>query len=351
MKVAVVCPYALDQPGGVQSHTRELVHRLLTAGDDAWLVGPGTEPGGVPMRSVGGSVRVPANKSVAPVSLAPGAVARVRKALVGADVIHVHEPLIPVVGWGAVRARPAVHTFHADPSGLVRRIYRVFGPALARVRAGAAATAVSEVAASAIQPFVDCAEIIPNGVDVASYRSTGMAGTPGRVAFLGRNEPRKGLDVLESAWPSIRMAVPGATLHVLGASGSDRDGIRYLGRVDESTKRSELAAASVFCAPNRGGESFGITLVEGMAAGCAVVASDLESFRAVAGDAALFVPPGEPAALADAVISLLWNEPRAKGLAGAGMQRARRYDWAAIVPRYRRLYQQVVAELHPPGGR
>lgn len=351
MRVAVVCPYSFDEPGGVQSQSRELVERLLAAGDDAWLVGPGIPSREAPMRSVGGSVRIPANRSRAPISLAPVAMSRVRKSLAGADVVHVHEPLMPVVSWAAVRARPAVLTFHADPSRAVRRTYRILSPLLGRLTAGAGITAVSEVAASAIRPFAHHVEIIPNGVDVGFFRPAGVGAVPGRVAFLGRDEPRKGLDVLKAAWASIRARVPGATLHVMGATGSDGDGIRYLGRADESTKRQELAAATVFCAPNLGGESFGITLVEAMAARCAVVASDLESFRAVASDAALFVPPGESAALAEAVVALLRNEPRMLAMSDAGMRRARRYDWNVIVPRYRQVYQQTAAELRRPGGR
>ncbi len=349
MRVAVVSPYSLDHPGGVQSHARELVARLNRAGDVAWLVAPGTEidpAGAIVTRPVGPAWLVPANGSRAPVALGPAVIRRVRRALEGADLVHVHEPLVPLVSWAALGAEPTVLTFHADPSPVVRRLYRWAAPLLRSVVSRArSVTAVSEVAASAIRAFAPELHVIPNGIEVDSYRLPDAPRIPGRVVFLGRRDPRKGLEDLESAWPSIRRRLPGATLRVLGADGAGGDGVEYLGRVDEATKRRELAAAEVFCAPNRGGESFGITLVEGLAAGCAAVASDIPAFRAVAGpDGACWVQAGNPHALAEGVVAVLADPQLRTELVRTGAARVAAYDWSAIVPRYRRLYRAAVSE-------
>jgi len=352
MRIAVVSPYSVDYPGGVQSHARELVGWLRRLGDDAWLVAPGTGSDDGSSRLVGKSLRVPANGSLAPVALDPRVLRRVRVAVAGASVVHVHEPLVPLVAWAAMRVTPTVLTFHADPSPATRRAYRTCAPLLRRVIASASAiTAVSPVAAGAIAGFAPEPQIIPNGIDAAAYRPAGVERVPGRVAFLGRDDRRKGLDVLRKAWPGIRAAVPGATARIMGAGGDDGDGLVYLGRVDDATKVNELAAATVFCAPNRGGESFGITLVEGMAAGCAVVAADLPAFRSAAGSAAVFVPVGDSGALAERCVSLLTDAGAAARLGADGRAQSEQYDWAKIVPRYRRLYERVVSEPEPLTGR
>jgi phosphatidylinositol alpha-mannosyltransferase len=343
VKVAVVSPYDFAFPGGVQDQVAGLVAWLREAGHEAWPIAPGSGgPEGV--RHVGRSLTVPANRSRAPIGLSPSAVRRLAAALGGADVVHVHEPFMPLVSTAAVRAAtvPVVGTFHADPSRLVRRFYRWAQPALRRhARRLSAATAVSEVARSAVAGLVD-ARIVPNGVDTAALRVDGVERVEGRVVFLGRDEPRKGLDVLLQAWPLVRARTPAATLHVLGAHrASGPAGVRFLGRVSAAVKSAELSSAAALCAPNLGGESFGMILIEGMAAGCAVVASDLEAFRAVAGRSARFVPPGNPTELGASLGDLLADPTGRAELAAAGRTEVARFDKREVVEAYLAAYRDA----------
>ena len=262
MRIAVVSPYALDVPGGVQQQVTGLVDHLRRGGDEAFAVAPAAGEG--PDRTdVGGWVGVRVNRSRAPVALSPAVVRRVGAAVSTAEVVHVHEPFVPLVGWAALAARkPTVVTFHADPSTTVRTAYRLCNRLLGRILRGALATTVSRTAGSAIDPLRLRPEEIPNAIDVASFRVAADR-HPRQVAFVGRPDPRKGRDLLLAAWPEVRSQVGDARLVVIG--GGDEAplaGVRYLGRVTEEEKRRVLATSAVFCAPNRGGESFGITVVE-----------------------------------------------------------------------------------------
>jgi phosphatidylinositol alpha-mannosyltransferase len=340
MKVALVCPYDLGRPGGVQQQVLDLHRLLVEAGDEPLVVAPGA-PAGIGV-DAGPVVAIPANGSRVPITLSLLAPRRVRHALRGIEVAHIHEPLMPLVGPAALAAAvPAVATFHAAGSSLGGMAVRA---APRRWLAGRVLTAVSPAARERLPLDPDTIEIIPNGVEVASYHaSSHTAGDRShqRVAFLGRDEPRKGLPVLLQAWPAVRERFPGAELVVIGAGGTPGEGIVFAGRVSEQEKRELLASASVFVAPNRRGESFGITLVEAMASGCAVVASDLPAFRAVTGDAAVLVPPGDLRSLVAAIGGLLGDPERMAGLAAAGLQRAVDFDWRRVFPAYRRCYQRA----------
>lgn len=340
MKIAVVCPYDLGAVGGVQGQVGSLVEWLREAGHEAWAVAPGSGgPAGT--RHVGPVLKVPANRSRAPITLDPRAVSRVRAAVAGADVVHVHEPLVPMTGPAALYAgeAPRVGTFHADTSAMMRRFYRGAAPLLRRLmRRLAVATAVSPVAAEGVGAFT-AVQIVPNGLDTARYR-VGEARVPRRVVFLGRDDPRKGLDILLQAWPLVAAGVPGAELRVLGAQRpSGPEGVVFLGRVEEEEKLRELGEAAVLCAPNLGGESFGLIVAEGLAAGCAVVASDLPAFRHVAGEAAHLVPPGDAAALSRALTEVLSDEGEVARLSGMGRHQVARFDRAAVLAGYLEAYR------------
>ncbi|HVR34079.1 MAG TPA: glycosyltransferase family 4 protein [Acidimicrobiia bacterium] len=332
MKVAVVCPYDLGHPGGVQQLTIELVDRLERAGHEAWLVGPGSHPRA---RTVGGTWGVRANSSVAPIAIGPGVRRRVTAAIAGADVVHIHEPLMPRVSTVALGSDHAkVVTFHADAPGWAHGLYRMAERPLRHRMLACVITAVSPVAASAIPAAWGPVEIIPNAVDVGAY--AGPPRIPGRVTFLGRDEPRKGLDVLLAAWPVVRAAMPDSELVVIGAERrSDAPaGVRYIGRVDDTDKRALLASASIHVSPNTGGESFGIVLAEAMAAGAAVVSSDLPAFVAVTGGSGVHVPPGDHRALATALVSLLGDTDRLRTMGEAARTRAMAFDWSVVLDRY-----------------
>ena len=338
MRIAVVCPYDLEKPGGVQQIAIELVDRLVDRGHDAWLVGPGHRPGAV---EVGRTFRVRANDSVAPVALGPRVPAKVREAVRGADVVHVHEPIMPLVSTAALRgSAPRVVTFHADAPKWASRLYRRLPNRWVEAIATAVVTAVSPVAAAALPEEFGEPEIIPNGLDTSAFRSKPKV--PFRVTFLGRDEPRKGLDLLLAAWPTIRRRIPEAELVVMGADRAHvPEGVRCLGRVDEETKREMLGSASVHVAPNTGGESFGIVVAEAMAAGCAVVASDIPAFRAVLSGAGVLVPVGDVGALAAEIAGLLATPAEIDASGRSARARAADFDWSVVVDRYLRAYERA----------
>jgi phosphatidylinositol alpha-mannosyltransferase len=337
----------------VQDQVGKLATWLAEAGHEAVVIGPGRESvlaGSPPTTLLGPTVGVRANRSTAPILLDPRVVRSLRSAVEGCDVVHVHEPLMPAVGPAAMLGLdlPEVATLHADPSPAVRRLYRTARPLVRRVLGRAAVvTAVSPVAASAVGPLP--VRLVPNGIDVAGYTGNhrGVA-LAGQVAFVGRDEPRKGLGVLLEAWPRVVEAVPGSELVVVGAdapAGHGRGGsaVRFLGRVSDEEKRRVLGESAVLCAPNTGGESFGIVLVEAMAAGCVVVASALPGFVHVLGDAGVLVSPEDPAALAAAVTGLLGDPARLADLADRSRTRVRRFDREVVLAGYLAAYRDAVA--------
>jgi len=343
MRVGLVSPYDLGRPGGVQDQVIRLSGWLRDAGHDAVVVGPGTE-GPDDAILLGPTTVVPANRAQTPIRLDPRVGRQLTAALSGVDVIHVHEPLMPTISPAALRVDgPAkVATFHADPPDWARRLYR-YGKSGVRlvVRNAAVVTAVSPVAGSSIDGVVDY-RIIPNGIDVDRY----MTGPkiPGRVAFLGRDDARKGLPTLLEAWPAVRAAIPDATLSVLGASREQRiDGVEFHGWVGDDTKQVELGFASVFCAPNLGGESFGIIVAEAMASACAIVASAIPAFEHVTGETARLVEPGDPDGLGRQMIELLLDPAAASQLGTAAAERVQRFDGSSVAADYIAAYEDAIA--------
>lgn len=349
MRVGIVCPYDIGRPGGVQQLTGELARHLRERGDEVVFVGAGeswaSDSHGLDDVTVpaGKATRVRANRSRAPLSLSPMSFRRIRSTLSKVDVVHVHEPLIPIVGWmGLSVDRPTVATFHADPRPWVTRFYRV-APWLGRKLGRCVVTAVSRVAAKPLPDSWGEVRIVPNAVDVASYALFERR-IERRVAFLGRDEPRKGLSLLLEAWPAVISVFPDAELIVMGPDRSeDGPGVEFMGPVTGGDKRRLLASSQVYVAPNLGGESFGIVVVEGMAAGCAVVTSDIPAFAEVGDEATLRVPAGDVDALSEAILSLLADPARARSLGDRGRARAAAFDWDNVVGRYRALYEEALS--------
>lgn len=342
MRVGLVCPYDMTVPGGVAAQVEGLARRLATSGEEVLVAAPSLPPG-LEGREVGHTVRVRANGSVAPITLHPRAIGRVRTMLEAVDVVHVHEPLVPLSGWAALATpQPKVATFHADPSVWARRLYRLGAPLGRWALGNAEVTAVSPTAGEALAPGWGPIRIIPNGIDIAAY-GPGAGRDGDLVCFVGRDEPRKGLDLLLAAWAGIRRRHAAARLMVVGAQRPQPvPGVTFLGRVSEEQKRTALASAAVFVAPHTGGESFGIAVAEAMASGCAVVASDLPAFRALVGAAGVVVPVGDPAALAEAVTGLLSDPAQSRRLGDAAREAVRPYDWAVVVSAYRRAYESAL---------
>lgn len=377
LSIAMVCPYDLSVVGGVQSHVFDVVAEMLARGWSVSVLAPVTEPTAVAQRlgawpqwlvNAGPARAVAVNGSRAPVRVALGQRRQVRQWLERErpDVVHVHEPFVPAL------ARPAVHaasrlrrrgparlavigTFHAAvDADVVLRLARPWLAATARTLD--TAIAVSPMAAQTLAAVGSRTQprIIVNPVATARFSRAVIPkpappATAGRALFLGRgDEPRKGLADLLAAWPLVRAARPDAELIVAGRLADTRgvdgiSGVRVLGEVSEADKPGVFAGVDAYVAPHRGGESMGLVLVEAMASGTAVVATDLPAFRAVAADgaAADLVAVNDPAALAEGVLRVLGDHRYREALVAAGRQRAGDFDVCAVVDEIEVLYRTV----------
>lgn len=342
MRIGLVCPYDLSKPGGVQAQVKDLSRHLSRTGDDVLVFGPGL-PTDVTGVDLGRTVSVPGNRSRAPLSPNPRVGRLIERASADLDLLHVHEPLMPFVSPGALRAGlPVVATFHAAPGTIGTSFYRIFESQMSRLL-GPYVRKVTAVSKTAAEPLPKDLEItiVPNGVDVAAF-AVDVERRPNRIAFLGRDEKRKGLDVLVHAWERVSKTNPDAELVVMGA---DRGlpSIEWWGSVDDEAKAKGLASSAIYVAPNLGGESFGVVLVEGMAAGAAVVASDLASFREVGGDAVCYFATADSDALADALVDLLSDASAVSRLSAEGRARARQFDWPTVAAGYRGVYEEALS--------
>ena len=357
MRIALVCPYAWDRDGGVQSHVRSLAEVLRKRDHDVTVLAPyrSRPPDQAGARRVAKAFGVPANGSVAPIAFGPLAAASVRRALasIEPEVIHLHEPLIPSLSllalWNA--NAPLVGTFHAAAEESFG--YRISAPVLQRAaRRLRVRTAVSDAARELIQRYIpgDYA-LTPNGVETARFAQAQPYFDDGgkRVLFLSRIERRKGLEVLIQAMTRLRDL--DAELIVAGSGPEERAAqhlaerlqvkARFLGRVADQDVPRLYRSANVYCAPGLGGESFGIVLVEAMAAGAPVVCSDLPGFRAVAGGAGTLVPPGEAGPLADALRQALSDEGRRNEMKKMSRLMAAAFDWERLVQGVEGIYARA----------
>ncbi len=370
MRVGLVCPYTWDVPGGVQAHVRDLARALLALGHEVSVLTPVDDPAGAALEPwvvpAGRAVPVPYNGSVARLCFGPLSSARTRRWLRTGrfDVLHVHEPTVPSVSMLALWAArgPIVVTFHTATGR--SRALQVFGPALQPgLEKAHARIAVSPAARRVIMDHLGGdAVLVPNGVEVARFagahplpRARGAQGRPA-VVFLGRiDEPRKGLHVLLQALPELVRRVPDVRLLVAGPGDAAavreqvppplRARVELLGLVREEDKPRVYATGDVYCAPNTHGESFGIVLLEAMAAGAPVVASDLEAFRRVLADgrAGVLFPVRDALALARALADLLHDPRRRAALRAAGREVVRSYDWPVVAGAVVQVYETVVA--------
>jgi phosphatidyl-myo-inositol alpha-mannosyltransferase len=371
MKVGIVVPYSWSFGGGVVDHADAQRRALEAAGiETRLLIGndppgsfsrilhprqgrPGPPPAGV--IPLGRSVVVPGNGALSNLVLSPRAVPQMRRAFAreGFDLIHVHEPLAPMLSPAALALwdGPAVATFHAAGHSAWRRLAEpLWGFLLDRIDLR---VAVSEQARLAAAPFAPGHyEVIPNGVEIPQGIEPG--GRPDRIVFAGRHDPRKGLPVLLRAWPRLRGS--GARLRVLGADPLavrllltrlrlSEEGIDVLGYVDDDTLTAELAAAKLLVAPSLGNESFGMTITRAFACATPVVASDIPGYReVVTEETGTLVPPDDPEALADAIEALLADEPARAERGRAARERATsEYAWPLLARRLADCYERVLA--------
>jgi phosphatidylinositol alpha-mannosyltransferase len=369
MRIGMVCPYSLDVPGGVQSHVLQLAGVMRARGHEVSVLAPASPDTSLPdyVVSAGRAVPIPYNGSVSRLQFSPAVHGRVRRWLADGefDVLHLHEPNAPSLSMWALRVAegPIVATFHTSTTkSLTLTVFQgVLRPWHEKI---VGRIAVSDVARRwQMEALGSDAVEIPNGVDVNSLASAPLLDgypRPGKtVLFLGRyDEPRKGMAILLDALPKVVERFGDVQLLIVGRGDEDQlrgqagglvENIRFLGLVDDAAKASAMRSADVYCAPNTGGESFGIVLVEAMAAGTPVVASDLDAFRRVLrdGEVGSLVPVGPPelhaAALADALIAVLANDVLREHYLAAASQTVGRYDWSVVAGQIMRVYETVAA--------
>ncbi len=361
LRVMLTCPYSLSVDGGVQLQVLGIARALRARGVDARVLAPSDgPPPELGVTSLGPTRRFPSNGSIAPITVSNAVTARALEALRvhRPDVVHLHEPLSPGVNHAVLVATdlPVVGTFHASFSGR-NAWYDAFRAPLRRmVGRLAVRTAVSSEAQRNIEAtFGGSCDILPNGVDVGAFASVepAVASRPA-IVFVGRHEPRKGLGVLLDAFATLERD---ADLWVIGEGPETAElkargvgGVHWLGRVSEREKVSRLRGATVACFPSIEGESFGVVLLEAMAAGTALVVSDLTGYRHVArGDReAILVRPGDAAALSEGLRVALDDPSRRALLVEGGRARAAAFSMEhladSLIERYR-----SAAEIVRPG--
>ena len=358
MRVGMVCPYSLSIPGGVQAQVLGLARELRLTGIDVRVLapcdGPPPEPG---ITTLGASLPTAANGSVAPIAPDLPAQIRLIKALWNEefDVLHIHEPLAPGVGITTVlmQAAPMVGTFHAaGRSSAYRWINRGCRALRSRLEIACAVSADAEALAS--RWLGGTYERVFNGIDVDRFAHAAPTPTQGpTVFFVGRHEERKGLRVLLEATrllPSdvhIWVAGDGEQTVALREEFAAEDRIEWLGRISEEEKRSRLAGATVFCAPSLGGESFGIVLLEAMAAGTTIVASDIAGYSDVTreGSDARLVRPNDAVALAEALGVALAGGPEVEATIARARERVAEFSMVHLAEIYTEKYHRAAGRV------
>jgi phosphatidylinositol alpha-mannosyltransferase len=368
LRVGIVCPYSFDAPGGVQFHVRDLAHALQEQGHEVSVLAPADEDTPVPevVTPAGKAIPVRYNGSVARLSFGPRAAARVRRWIDAGrfDVLHLHEPMTPSLSMLAlwIAEGPVVATFHTAQvrSRALQVAYPLLRQSLEKI---AARIAVSEDARRTLVDHLGGdAVVIPNGVYVDTFAAARprleWIGTPEAptVAFLGRlDEPRKGLEVLAAAAPRVLADVPGARFLVAGrgdagrqaaeaALGEHATSFEWLGGVSDDDKAALLSSVDLYVAPQTGGESFGIVLVEAMSAGAGVVASDLGAFRRVLddGSAGRLFRTGDPDDLASAILAAVADPEGTRERRERAGAFVRRFDWSAVTAQVLAVYEMAV---------
>jgi phosphatidylinositol alpha-mannosyltransferase len=380
MRIALVSPYSWTYPGGVTRHIEALRQELSSLGHDVRVLAPVDPPdrrsvrrhrGAVPQERelpswlvpLGRTMGFPANGAVSNLTMPYGPnVSALREELRsgGYDVVHLHEPVVPCVGWDTLMSCgvPMVGTFHCYSTNAVSNGIAVAIGARRRLNRLKVRIAVSEAAAWTGERFYGGRyRVIPNGVAVDDTLAPAPAATitpqrPLRIAFVGQAVERKGLPVLLRAFEALREHVP-AELKIIGATPAEveplllegRAGVTVLGKVDDAVKVATLREADVLAAPSLGGESFGMVLTEAFAAGTPVVASDIAGYRDVVRDGVdgVLVPRGDAAALGEALRALALEPERREALGAAALESAKAYAWPRVAEQVVEAYEAAIA--------
>lgn len=369
MRIGIVCPYDWNVPGGVQAHIQDLALELMDRGHYVNVLTPASRPDELPewVTDGGEPTAISYNGSVARISFGFRATRRVRRWIreQNLDVMHVHEPLSPSLSALACWAGsgPIVGTFHSsmDRSRIMAAGYGLAQSVLEKI---SARIAVSELARNTVVQHVGGdAVLIPNGIHVKNFENAdALDGVRDErlVAFLGRfEEPRKGFSILLEAFEIIADELPDVRIVVAGPGDSEqalvglrtdlRDRVRFLGRVSDHGKAEMLRGAGVYVAPNTGGESFGIVLLEAMAARTPVIASDLPAFLRVLdfGAAGVTFMNEDAEDLARALREVLQSEQRRSQLVEEAFERVQLFDWSRVATSILDVYETVIALSGP----
>jgi len=387
MRIALVSPYSWTYPGGVTRHIEALREELSILGHDVRVLAPVDPPdrrsarrhrGAVPQERalpewivpLGRTMGFPANGAVSNLTMpyAPN-VSALREELRtgGYDVVHIHEPVVPCVGWDTLTTCgvPMVGTFHTYGTSKVSHGIAIAIGARRRLNRLKVRLAVSEAAKWTGERFYGGRyRVVPNGVHVDESLEPAPAEAvtaqrPLRVAFVGQAVERKGLPVLLRAYEALREHVP-VQLTIVGAAAEEvepllldgRDGVTVLGKVDDATKTAVLREADVLAAPSLGGESFGMVLTEAFAAGTPVVASDIAGYRDVVQDGVegMLVPRGDAAALGEALRAMALDHERRAAMGAAALHSAKRYAWPVVARQVVKAYEDAIAVGAPEGS-
>lgn len=371
MRIGIVCPYSFDAHGGVQVHVMDLAAELRRRGHEVRVLAPAGQDTELPdwVTSAGDSIAIPYNGSIARLNFGAVVARRARRWLEEGDfdLLHIHEPITPSVGVLALQAAsgPIVGTFHAAMDrSLARELLSPAAVPLMEKLFGRIAVS-EEARRTLIQYHGGDAVVIPNGVSTGPFLSApkddprfqGTAQAP-TVSFLGRlDEPRKGLQVLAAAIPAVLEALPGARFLIAGRGQAQEtraalahlgDSVIFLGGVSDEDKAAMLASATCYVAPQTGGESFGIVLVEAMAAGTRVIASDITAFSDVLGQGAYgaLFRNEDSADLARVIIETLTDDEGARARCRAASARVGRYDWSAVTDEILDVYDMALSASH-----
>ena len=353
MRIGLVSPYSLTVPGGVQSQVLALGRALREMGHKVRVLGPcdgaPPEPGITPL---GNSIPTAANGSVAPIAPDPSCALRTIRALRDEqfDVVHLHEPLVPGPCETVLMLNnvTTVGTWHAAGGSVA---YRVPGTRVLANRISHRVAVSQDAMRMAAQGLGGTYTVLWNGIETNRFAKADPWPTDGpTVLFVGRHEPRKGLavllDAMEQLPDDVRLWIVGSgpETEALKARVAESERYEWLGAIDDHELASRLRGADTFCVPSLHGESFGVVLLEGMAARTPVVAFDLPGYRNVVknGDEALLVPPGDSAALARALRASLTESDRTDALIGTGLARADEFSMSRLAARYVEIYESVV---------
>lgn len=364
LNIGMVCPYGWDTPGGVQIHIKELAEFLIDLGHQVSVFAPVSDESATKepyLVSAGRPVSIPFNGAVARILFGPVASSRVRQWIAGGefDLLHLHEPAIPSLSLLACWAAegPMVGTFHA--ASPKQRAILAIGPILEPVLEKLTARiAVSEMARATLKDHFETeAVVIPNGINAGKFDHANV--NPDwqgeqTIGFIGRfEEPRKGLEVLLAALPTVLQVFP--MLRVIVAGPGDqtdlvkkldptvRGRLTFLGKLSENEKVAFFHSIDLYVAPNTGGESFGIILTEAMASHTAILASDIPAFGQLLdhGQYGALFRSEDSLDLARALIELLSNKAERNQLSARGFAHSRKYDWASVAEQILDVYEMV----------